>query len=35
VLTGAVLDAYLDELDIELTRDDLAVCATVSGTPVC
>lgn len=30
-----VLDAYLHELDIELTRDDLTVCAAVSGTQVC
>lgn len=30
-----VLDAYLDELDIELTRDDVTVCAAVSGTELC
>ena len=30
-----VLDAYLHELAIELTRDDLTVCAAVSGTQVC
>jgi hypothetical protein len=30
-----VLDAYLDDLDIELTRDDLTVCVAVSGTQVC
>jgi hypothetical protein len=30
-----VLDAYLDHFDIELTRDDIAVCAAVSGTQVC
>ena len=30
-----VLDAYLDDLDIALTRDDITVCAAVSGTQVC
>jgi hypothetical protein len=30
-----VLDAYLDDLDIELTRDAITVCAAVSGTQVC
>lgn len=30
-----VLDAYLDALDIELTRDDFTVCVAVSGTQVC
>lgn len=31
----AVLDAYPDDLDIGLTRDDVAVCVMVSGTQVC
>jgi hypothetical protein len=30
-----VLDAYLDDLDIELTRDDFTVCVAMSGTQVC
>ena len=30
-----VLDGYLDDLDIELTRDDITVCIAVSGTQVC
>lgn len=30
-----VLDAYLHELDIELTREDITVCIAVSGTQVC
>jgi hypothetical protein len=30
-----MLDAYLHELDIELTRDDLTVCTVVSATQLC
>lgn len=30
-----VLDAYLHDLDIELTRDDITVCGAVSGIQIC
>jgi metal-dependent HD superfamily phosphatase/phosphodiesterase len=30
-----VLDAYLHDLDIALTRDGITVCAAVSGAEVC
>lgn len=32
---STLLDGYLHELDIELTRDDITACAAVSGTQVC